>query len=436
MTMIMSKLQRFGRIRQLHTIISQEIIRPSSPTPPHLRTHNLSLLDQFAAHIHLPIVFFYPNYNHDNANILKKSLSQCLTQYYPFAGRFPGPNTSHINCNDEGVVFMEASINTRLNDFILQKEKEKEKEEMVDQLIPNGLGCSVHNTSPNLIEVQLNHFTGGGAAVAVAISHKAGDGFTIVNFFNHWATIARGGSPINPTFIPSTITTTKMPEFELKGIEKLNYARKRFVFPNSKLNELKNKVNAMGKIPINPTRVELVTSLLFKCAGRAATTNSGSSKPSNLLFAVNMRNKIIKNCPLMAAGNISTMVIANMADSGEINLNEVIDKLRNGIMELLGLRDVQEAAENQLGRFSMLAGDLETRVYTCSSLCGFPLYELDFGWGKPVDIMVRFPDVNDSCVLLMDTPSRDGIEALVRLEKEEMAIFQKDQELLAYVEDI
>lgn len=427
MRTIMAKLQRFGRIRQLHTIISQEIIRPASPTPPHLRTHNLSLLDQFAAHIHMPIVFFYPNYNNGNPNILKKSLSQCLTQYYPFAGRFPGPHASHINCNDEGVEFLEASIDTRLDDFILQKEKE----EILDQLIP-----SVHNTSPNLVEVQLNHFAGGGAAVAVSISHKVADGFTMVNFFNHWATVSRGGSPINPSFISSAISNTKMPEFELKSIEKLNYARKRFVFPNAKLNELKNKVNAMAATPMNPTRVELVTSLLFKCAAGAATTKSGSSKPTNLFHTVNLRSKIIKNCQEVAAGNISTMVIANMADSGAIKLNEVIAKLRNGIMELEGLRDVQEAAGNLLGRLSMLAGDHETRAYTCSSLCSFPLYELDFGWGKPLEIMVRFPDVNDSCILLMDTPSRDGIEALVRLQKEEMAILEKDQSLLAYVEDI
>ncbi|KAI3698994.1 hypothetical protein L2E82_42958 [Cichorium intybus] len=432
--MIMAKLQKFGRMRQLHTIISRELVKPSSPTPSHLKTHHLSLLDQFAAHIHMPIVFFFPNYNNEQTNILKKSLSESLTQYYPFAGRFLGPHVNHINCNDEGVQFLEASIDSRFQDFIL----EKEKEEIVDQLIPSGLGCSVDVTSSNLVEVQVNHFTDGGAAVAVSISHKVGDGFTMVNFFNHWASVARGGSPINPSFILSSISDTKMPGFVLKGIEKLNYTRKRFVFPNSKLNELKMKVNAMTTTPMNPTRVELVTSLLFKCAAGAATTKSGSSKPSNLFLSVNMRNKIIKNVPEIAAGNISTMVIVNMADSGEIKLNDVIAKLRKGMKELEGLRDVQEAAGDQLSRFSMLAGDHETRAYTFSSLCSstLPLYELDFGWGKPVEIMVRFPDVNDNCVLLMDTPSRDGIEALVRLQKEEMAILQKDEALLAYVEDI
>lgn len=40
-------------------IISKEVIKPSSPTPHHLKTHKLSLLDQLAPDIYLPIVLFY-----------------------------------------------------------------------------------------------------------------------------------------------------------------------------------------------------------------------------------------------------------------------------------------------------------------------------------------------------------------------------------------
>ncbi|KVH96182.1 Chloramphenicol acetyltransferase-like domain-containing protein [Cynara cardunculus var. scolymus] len=430
--MIMAKLQRFGRIRQLHTIISQETIKPSSPTPPHLKTHNLSLLDRFVGHIHMPIVFFYPNYDHGDTHILKKSLSQSLTQYYPFAGRFPAPHAPHINCNDEGVVFLEASNNGRLDEFI----RKKEHDETMDRLIPNGLGCTMHKTSPNLIEVQLNHFAGGGAALAVSISHKLADALTMASFFNHWATVTRGGSPINPSFVSSSVTNNEILGFPLIDTEKLNYVRRRFVFPNSKLYELKNKVNAMGTSPMNPSRVELLTSLLFKCAVDSATRKSGSLMPSNLFHTVNMRNRNIKKFPETAAGNLSTTVIAKIAtDSGEIKLHEVIGTLRKGIMELEELSNVEEVIGNLLSKLSPLEGE-QSRAYISSSMCRFPFYEMDFGWGKPVDIMFRIPEVNDSCVLLMDAQSGDGIEALVRLQEEEMDIFRKDKDLLAYVEDM
>ncbi|KAL8259748.1 hypothetical protein R6Q59_027701 [Mikania micrantha] len=73
-------------------IISQETIKPSSPTPSHLKTHVLSLVDNFSLHVPVPFIFFYKNYKDGDISNLKKSLSLCLTQYYPFAGRFLDPN--------------------------------------------------------------------------------------------------------------------------------------------------------------------------------------------------------------------------------------------------------------------------------------------------------------------------------------------------------
>ncbi|KAI3698993.1 hypothetical protein L2E82_42955 [Cichorium intybus] len=430
MNKIMSRLQRFGKIRQLHTIISQDTIRPSSPTPPHLKTHNLSLLDQLAPNIHMPFVFFYPNYKNCDTNILKQSLSQCLTQYYPFAGRILSPREPYINCNDEGVEFIEAFNDSALDDFI----DKNEKDETIDQLFPYGFSSTAQASSPKLLEVQLNHFAGGGAAVALSISHKLADAMTIANFINHWATITRRGSLINPCFIPSKsrINNIRLPEFIVKDLHELNYATRRFVFPNSKLNELKKKVIAMGKTPANPTRVEVLTSLLFKHAVSAAIKKSGSLKPSNLFITVNMRNKFVQKYPETAAGNLFTLVIANMADSDEIGLSKVIAGVREGKMELEGIRNEQEVVEKLANTFSNLHGD----IYYSSSVCRIPFYEVDFGWGKPVDVTIRIPNVDENSLILMDTPCRDGITALVRLPEEEMAILVKDKEFLTYVENV
>ncbi|KAM0056710.1 putative vinorine synthase [Helianthus debilis subsp. tardiflorus] len=95
--MMIGKLLLFRR-RQLHTIISREIIKPSSPTPSHLQTYNLSWIDQGIPHIYIPLILFYPNKEDcsltadDKARKMKNSLSQSLTQYYPFAGRLHTPN--------------------------------------------------------------------------------------------------------------------------------------------------------------------------------------------------------------------------------------------------------------------------------------------------------------------------------------------------------
>ncbi|KAL4569492.1 hypothetical protein LXL04_025131 [Taraxacum kok-saghyz] len=429
MNKMMTKLQRFGRIKQLHIIISQETIRPSSPTPPHLKTHNLSLPDQFALDIHTQFVFFYQNYKKHDTKILKRSLSKCLTHYFPFAGRIPTPLEPYINCNDEGVEFLEAFNDTPLHDFI----HVKVEDEFIDQLFPYGLISTSRASCPKLLDVQFNHFAGDRATVALSMSHKLADAATISNFINHWAAITRYGSPINPVFISSSRNhNIRVPKFTANKLDKVNYATRRFVFSNSKRQELKNQVIAMRKAPMNPTRVEVLTSLIFKHAVRAGTRNSGSIKPSNLSVTVNMRNKLVEKYPETVAWNLFTLGIVNMADSGDFKLGELISKIRNAKMDLEGVQDEKEVVE-KLGKiFSTLQGD----VYYSSSVCRVPFFEADFRWGKPVAVRIRFPNVDENGIILMDSASGDGIVAQVHLSEKEMAILENDKEFLIYVRDV
>ncbi|PQQ10990.1 vinorine synthase-like [Prunus yedoensis var. nudiflora] len=67
-----------------------------------------------------------------------------------------------------------------------------------------------------------------------------------------------------------------------------------------------------------------------------------------------------------------------------------------------------------------------------SSYCRFPLYDNDFGWGRPT--WVGSPALTyKNLVLFMDTKEGGGIEAYVSLEEEVMAKFECDSELLSYV---
>ncbi|XP_076919521.1 akuammiline synthase 1-like [Bidens hawaiensis] len=371
-------------------------------------------------------IFFYKNNtNVGDINILKKSLSETLTSYYPFAGRFLAPSMPIIDCSDQGVEFLEVSNDSRLRDFVVMKDLD---ESILDQLIPNYAA----GDNPNLVEVWLNHFKCGAVALGVSISHKLGDGFTMANFLNHWATVTRGGYPKTPTFwLSASKSNIEVPEYDFKGIDRVKYATRTFMFTNSKLNELKNKLVSTSSV--KPTRVEILSSLIFKSAMEAATTLSGSSQPATMCHVVNMRKKIIeKNRPEIAAGNICTIADITV-DSGEINFTEVIAKLRKEIMEIKEVRNVEELGEMLLNKFSTVSDD-QSRTYTFSSLCRFPFYQVDFGWGKPVRVIAKSGVSDGNVVQLVDTPSGDGIEAIVRLEEEEMAIFEKD--ILAYSQDM
>ncbi|KAK2990651.1 hypothetical protein RJ640_007785 [Escallonia rubra] len=116
-------------------IVSREIIKPSSQTPPHLRVFKLSLFDQIATVSYVPIVFFYPM-NQGNYRIteiscrLKSSLSKALTRFYPLAGRIK--DHVSIDCNDEGVPFLETRVNREMPQFLNQPNLE-----VMHQLLPH-----------------------------------------------------------------------------------------------------------------------------------------------------------------------------------------------------------------------------------------------------------------------------------------------------------
>ncbi|KAK3211956.1 hypothetical protein Dsin_016662 [Dipteronia sinensis] len=89
------------------SIISREIIKPSSTTPNHLRTQKLSHLDQMNIDTFISIIFFYDKAP-KHCDQLKTSLSQTLSHYYPLAGQVK--DHLSVDCNEYGVTFVKAQV--------------------------------------------------------------------------------------------------------------------------------------------------------------------------------------------------------------------------------------------------------------------------------------------------------------------------------------
>jgi shikimate O-hydroxycinnamoyltransferase len=89
-------------------IISSTCIKPSSPTPPHLKSFKLSFLDQLQPAIHGNMTFFFLSVDAPidldlefsrKSKLLKKYISETLTRFYPLAERLVDDFT--IGCNDD-----------------------------------------------------------------------------------------------------------------------------------------------------------------------------------------------------------------------------------------------------------------------------------------------------------------------------------------------
>ncbi|XP_071906265.1 acyltransferase-like [Coffea arabica] len=290
-------------------ILSERLIKPFSPTPPSLRSYKLSRKDQMVHTRYVPWAFFYPADNNpegkdrssltetETFELLQTSLSKTLAYYYPFAGRLK--NNSFVDCNDMGVQLTEARIKCSMLEILKQ-----ENSHLKDLVFPRLFFTDVIPTECSLLIVQVSFFNCGGVAVALCASHKVMDASTTCNFMNDWSSMARTLNDHVPT--PLFNGASLFPPIEDSKCSSNNELKapkppescitRRFLFQSAKIDELKNiAVNSSGVC--NPTRYEVVTALLFRCAVAAAKANSGSFQPSMLSNTVNLRRLTVPPLP-------------------------------------------------------------------------------------------------------------------------------------------
>ncbi|KAL3497712.1 hypothetical protein ACH5RR_040444 [Cinchona calisaya] len=427
-------------------IISKTLIKPSSPTPKDLKTYKLSSLDQLSPHFYLPIVLFFQaldsekhsgNINNDISSHFKKSLSETLTHYYPFAGRLSSKHHS-IDCDDQGLDFYEARIDCKLNDIL-----KKPDPETMDLFSPPGiLFNESFQGSPFIIQV--TNFSCGGIALSTCMLHKVTDACALFGFLNDWAATARG-EKVSPMFLTQQVISSfsdQMTNFQEIKLEKNNVVTRRFSFDPSKLTELKAIITKdSGTLQINPSRVEVVTALIYKCAMVASKAKTGVSRPSMLIQAANLRPRVFPPLPENSIGNFSWFFSIMTNDENGKSVTKIVDALKKsakGFSEKFG----NELSANKC--YSLICESIEgTRkvirenkseieVYRCSSLCRYPFNQMNFGWGKPIWVGTSSSKMKNTFHLLDSLKPEGGIEALVTLEEDKMAIFEKDEEILRF----
>ncbi|KAK9174778.1 hypothetical protein WN944_026782 [Citrus x changshan-huyou] len=224
-------------------------------------------------------------------------------------------------------------------------------------------------------------FDCGGLAIGVPLSHKVADGFVIFTFFQAWAAACRFGNTTEVVTCPSfemgslllarDTDKLKIPVPEEYGVTMVT---KRFVFDELAISTLKAKAKAIGEV----SRVVVMTAVLWKARILVVQAKHGLLWPSLLNISYNLQRKT--DClKTEDADDLFTLMISSMTE-----IHEILEKN-------------------------------ETDICVFTSVCGFPYYEVDFGWGKPswVNSVHKPSDI----VLMMDTECGRGIEAWETLEK-------------------
>ncbi|XP_065619113.1 stemmadenine O-acetyltransferase-like [Quercus suber] len=127
-------------------VISKETVKPSSPTVQHLHHYQLSFLNQLQPLVFMPLIFYYPNHWEANLHNVKDNL--------------------YIDCNNEGINYVEAEVKCNLSEFLKSPAPSK-----LNKFLPFEL--NEVNELPTTIQVTF--FNCGGLAIGVLMSHRIVD---------------------------------------------------------------------------------------------------------------------------------------------------------------------------------------------------------------------------------------------------------------------
>lgn len=427
----------------LVSICDKSFITPSSLTPPTLRLHKLSFIEQSFSNMYIPLAFFYPKVEQREesksshelshiAHLLQTSLSQTLASYYPYAGKLRDNTT--VDCNDMGAEFLSVRIKCHMSEILDHPHAES-------IVFPKNLPWANNYEGGNLLVAQLSKFDCGGIAVSVCLSHKIGDGCSVLNFLNDWSSLTRDHTKTtlvpSPRFVGDSVFSTQKygPLTTPQIVSDLSECvQKRFIFPTAKLDALRAKVAAESGVE-NPTRSEIVSALLFKCATKAAS--STILRPSKLVHYLNVRTMIKPRLPRSAIGDLLSVFSTTVTNEKDIELPILVCNMRKEVVRAYKKDQVEQnelvlEVVESIRKGKIPFEDENCNVYFCSNVCKYPYYSVDFGWGKPE----RVGTPNGPCenfFFLKDYQTGRGVEARVMLQKQHMSEFEGDEELLEFI---
>ncbi|XP_057788691.1 uncharacterized acetyltransferase At3g50280-like [Salvia miltiorrhiza] len=429
----------------------------------------------------------------DLLSLLKRSLSHSLTHFPPLAGRLTTDAAGYvyIHCNDEGVDFIHANA-SHIHVIDLLGSADGDVPEAVKSCFAFDHAVSHTGHFRPLLAVQVTELADG-VFIACSFNHAVADGTSFWNFFNTFAELSRSGVKRisrSPDFSRDSVLISsavlRLPE----GGPKVTFSgdapiRERiFRFSRESILKLKARVNngnmmitngavnvaeLMGKhandtlmckqkpiTPLswlrnavtgnhtNPTAAaakaeissfQSLSALLWRGITRSRRLPAGET--TTFRMAVNCRHRLEPELEPLYFGNaiqsVPTSALAGDVVAGE-NLRWCAEQLNRTVAAHgdAAARKYVEDWEREPRCFPL--GNPGGTMVMMGSSPRFPMYDNDFGWGRPV--AVRSGRNNKFDGKISAFPGREGggsVDLEVILAPETMAGLESDPEFMQYV---
>ncbi|CAK7324913.1 unnamed protein product [Dovyalis caffra] len=462
-------------------IISRCTIHPDQETTT-IKTLKLSVSDLpmlSCQYIQKGVLLTYPPYSIDDlVTFLKHSLSTALSHFPALAGRFQTDPTGHVHivCNDAGVDFIQAKARHLSIHTILSP---KDVPECVKGFFAFDKTLSYSGHSKPLMAVQVTELQDG-IFIGCTVNHAVTDGTSFWHFFNTFAEICQGSKKISksPNFSRNTMFNSPAvlqfpaggPKVTFSGEEPLR--ERIFHFSREAIVKLKLKANSTNLIcnsaeifgkqsnhrwkVVNGESNGKVAPLFLKNEKTAEISSFQSlsaqlwrsvtrarkltpSKMTTFRMAVNCRHRLEPRLEPYYFGN-AIQSIPTVASAGELlskDLSFGAELLHQNVVAHGDSTVRKGIADWEKDPRLFPLGNFDGASITMGSSPRFPMYDNDFGWGRPV--AVRSGRANKFDGKISAFPGRDGkgsVDLEVVLAPETMNGLENDDEFMQYVSEI
>ncbi|XP_057415208.1 hydroxycinnamoyl-CoA:piscidic acid hydroxycinnamoyltransferase-like [Lotus japonicus] len=450
------------------TIKASYTVIPAEPTP---NTNLwLSPSDQVTRWTHMSAIYVYKESpNHDAMDTMRDSLSNILVHYYPLAGRLSWIEGHRLtlNCNAKGATLLEAESTKTLSSYGDFAPSDTIKNDLTPTC---WAGPAVDYTQPiedlPLLLVQVTRFKGTkqGLVIGISINHVLCDGLAAIRFINSWAKLCKGDALDHSEMFPfldrTIMNSSTCPRFdhpELKPLslllgstnnaEERKYERAATVLKLTKVQvaKLKEKTNndgmkqQEGSSGVPYSTFEVVFAHVWKCLTKARGLDN--VQPMVVRVIADIRNKLNPPLPMNYFGNalavaltptcIAKDVLSNPLRYGARKIREAVDLLKDDYV-----RSQLDYIRCQKQLDSIRASNFEHEKHNNTSFYGnpnlmivswmsMPVYEANFGWGKPVHFGYGPVFPHDIAYIIRSSDEDGSLVVSVHLQIRHMELFKK-----------
>ncbi|KAA8550261.1 hypothetical protein F0562_001945 [Nyssa sinensis] len=392
---------------------------------------------------HIAVIYAYCPPTPPNVT-LEVGLQKALSVYREWGGRLGRDEKGDpvILLNDEGVRFVEASVDSTLDEAIPFK--------------PSASLLSLHPSLKGVVElvqVQLTRFTCGSLVVGFTAHHLVADGHSTSNFLVAWGQACRG---LNISPLPlhdRAIFSPRDPplfEFEHRGVEFMSKKLKKDYPPID---------NIMEDIVVH--KVHFTLEFLAKLKAKASSMNGGNNIPystfeslvahlwraitkaralsgfetTHIRISVNGRMRLNPRIPNEYFGNMVLWAFPTAKVKDLLReplpyatklIHDAVTKVNNNYFKSFidfanhkveGEEDLIPTADMNK---SVLCPNLEV-----DSWLRFPFYDLDFGGGCPYIFMPSYFPTEGMMFLLPSFIGDGSIDAFIPVFQDNLASFKQ-----------